>query len=102
MITISIGGMTVSAEKAGEGWLNQMIIDARKRGVPLCVQVNIDVPTAQLSLSTPGCGRTGGGVRPPTATESRIIEEWNRRGLNQPEIHPGELRAFLSDLGRLA
>ena len=101
MITISIGGMSVPVDKAGEGWINQMIVDARKRGVPVCVSVSIDEPGAQFSLSTPGCSRGGGGGRPPTPKESRIIDAWNRRGLNQPDIHPGDLRAFLGDLGRL-
>ncbi|MFN2397824.1 MAG: hypothetical protein ABR543_04160 [Gemmatimonadaceae bacterium] len=101
MITVSIAGMSVPFEKASEGWINQMIADARKRGVSLCIRVSINVPAARILLSTPGCGGGGGGSRPPNETEHRIFEAWNRRGLGQGTFTPGDLRAFLQDLGRL-
>lgn len=101
MITVSIGGMSVPIERASEGWINQMIVDARKRGALVCIQVGIDVPGAQFSLSTQGCRRGSSGGWQPNTVETRIIAAWNRRGLNEVDIHPGNLRAFLSDLGRL-
>ena len=101
MITISIGGMSVPLEKASEGWINQMIAEARKRAALVCIQVTIDEPGAQFSLSTPGCGRGGGSGWQPNALERRIIDAWNRRGLSQTGIHPGDLRAFLNELTRL-
>ena len=101
MITVSIAGMSVPVEKAGEGWINQMIAEGRKSGAPMCIRVSVNVPGAQVALSTPGCGSGGGGGRTPNDTERRIIEAWNRRGLGQGNIHSGELRAFLNELGRL-
>src|SRR5688500_1333039 len=101
MITVSIGGMSVPVEKAGEGWINQMIAEARKSGSSLCVQVSVNVPGAQVGPATPGCGGGGGGGRRPNDLERRIIEAWHRRGLGQANIHPGELRAFLNELARL-
>ena len=101
MISVSIGGMSVPVEKAGEGWINQMIVEARKNGASICIRVSVNVPGAQVGLSTPGCGGGGGGGRMPNDTERRIIEDWNRRGLGQGNIHPGELRAFLNELARL-
>lgn len=101
MITVSIGGISVPIEKAGEGWINQMIQDARKRGVPLCVQVRVQIPGVDIALSSPGCGNVGGGGRPPNETERKIFDAWNRRGLSEPEFHPGSVRAFLNDLARL-
>ena len=101
MITVTIGGMSVPLDKAGEGWVNQMIEDSRKRGVPLCVQVAVSLPGIQLALSTPGCGGSLGGSRQATPTEARIIDAWNRHGLGAGTFAPGDLRAFLNDLARL-
>lgn len=100
MITVSIGGMRVQVEKASDGWVNQMIADARKRGVALCVQVHVDVPGANVRLTTPGCSGSGGG-RQPNTTERRIIDAWNHRGLGSGQFTPGDLRAFLNELARL-
>ena len=94
--------MAVAVEKASDGWINQMIADARKRGVSLCVQVSVQAPGANVALATPGCGGGGGGGRMPNDVERRILDAWNKRGLGSGELHPGELRAFLNDLSRLA
>lgn len=101
MISIAIGGMSVPLEKASEGWINQMIADARKRGVPACVQVVINDPAAAMTLATPGCGGAGGGGRQPNVLELRILEAWRRRGLASGSFAPGELIAFLRELARL-
>lgn len=101
MINVSIGGMSVPIEKASEGWINQMLQEARKRGMPLCAQVNVQLPNANVALATPGCGGGVGGGRAPNSVEQRILDAWARRGLTQGLQHPGELRAFLSDLGRI-
>lgn len=102
MITVTINGMSVPAEKASEGWLNQMIAEAHRLGGSACILVSVQTDAARLGLSSPpGCGGGGGGGRAPNALEQRIMDAWNRRGLNQPRVHPGELRAFLQDLARL-
>jgi len=101
MITVTIGEMSVVPEKASEGWINQMFEDARKRGVPLCVQVSVNVPEAQVTLASQGCGGGGGGSRPPNDRERRIIDAWRRRGLSGDALRPGELRSFLNELARL-
>ncbi len=93
--------MTVPIEKASEGWINQMFEEARKKGIALCVQVNVQVPNANMALATPGCGLGGGGDRAPNSVEQQIFDAWSRRGLAQGSLHPGELRAFLNDLGRI-
>lgn len=101
MITVSIGGMGVPAERASDGWIRQMMEDAGKRGVPLCVTVRIQDPDANLTLTTPGCGGAGGGYHNPNATEQRIVDAWNRRGFGRGVFTPGDLRAFLNELARL-
>ena len=101
MISVAIAGMTVPIEKASEAWINQMFEEARRMGVALCVQVNVQVPSANVALATPGCGSGGGGGRAPNQTEQRILDAWGRRGLGQGSLHPGELRGFLNDLSRI-
>lgn len=101
MITIAIGGMSVPVEKASEGWINQMLAEARKQGVPACVQVMISDPAAAMTLATPGCGGGGGGGRRPNSLEQRILDAWQRRGLGSGRFAPGELIAFLRELARL-
>jgi hypothetical protein len=80
MISVSIGGMSVALDKAGEGWITQMLTEARKGGSTPCVRVTIDVSGAKVGLATPGRGG-GGGSRLPNDLERRILDAWNRRGL---------------------
>lgn len=101
MITVAIGGMSVPVDKASEGWINQMVEEARKRNLALCIRVSVQTPEANVSLATPGCGQGGGGGRAPNRKEQQIFEAWRRRGLEQGTVHPGDLRAFLADVGRI-
>lgn len=91
MITVIIGGMSVPADRANEGWVNQMIAEARRKGEMPCAQVSVNARDAQVALATPGCRGGGGGGRPPNETEKRIIDAWNRRGLGAGQFSPGEL-----------
>lgn len=100
MIMITIAGMSAPIEKASEGWINQMVAEARRTSQPLCVQVAVQVEGAHVTLSTPACGGGGGG-RAPNDRERRIIEEWHRRGMAAGQFSPGELQAFLRELARL-
>ncbi len=102
MITVTIGGMSFPVDKVSEGWVNQMIADAKKRGVPLCIQVSVQTDAARVNLATPGCGGVGGGGgRPPNPTEQRIIDAWMRKGLQQSQFTPGDFRSFLNELARI-
>jgi hypothetical protein len=101
MVTVTIGGMSVPATNAGEGWVNQMISETRKRHESVCVQVSVNEPGVQLMLATPACGSSGGGVRLPNERERRIIDAWARRRLNEASFSPGDVGAFINDLARL-
>jgi hypothetical protein len=48
VVSVSINGMSVPAESASQGWINQMIADANKRGAPLCIEVSVHVEGAQV------------------------------------------------------
>jgi hypothetical protein len=100
MITVSIGGMDLPLEKTNEGWINQMIAEARKHGNAPCVRVRVKVPGADIALATPGCS-SGGGGRAPNALEGKIRDAWQKRGLQTGQFSPGELRAFLNGLVHL-
>ena len=101
MITVTIGGMSVPANSAGEGWVNQMISEAKKRRESVCVQVSVNEPGVQLMLATPACGSSGGGGRLANDRERRIIDAWAHRRLNESSFNPGDVRAFINDLARL-
>ena len=101
MITVTIAGMAVDARKASEGWVNQMVAEARRQGTQVCVRVEIQQPPVHVLLATPGCSAGGGGGRAPNEAERRIIEAWNKRGLGSGEFSPGQLRAFLNDVEHL-
>ena len=101
MVTVTINGTTVPADRANEGWVNQMLADARSRGVAPCVQINVSEPTAQIFFATPGCPRGPAGTKQWTPTELRLIDVWTRRGLGSGQFSPGELRAFLNEVQRL-
>jgi hypothetical protein len=100
VITVTIAGMTVDGGTASDRWINQMIAEARKQGLPICVRVEIRDPAANVNLATPGCGARGGG-RPPNDLERRIVEAWTRRGLSSGDFSPGQLHAFLNETARL-
>lgn len=101
MINVTIGGMTFGLDRVSEGWVNQMIAESRRLNQPLCVRVEVREPGAQVVLSTPGCGASGGGGREANPTERRILEEWGRRGMQSGEFNPGQFQAFLRELARL-
>jgi hypothetical protein len=87
-------------DDAEEGWITQQIIGRRGAGERVCVTVGIHTSDVNAGLSTPGCA-FGGGSRQPNDDEARIIDLWDRRGLNDPNFAPGNLIAFLHQLARL-
>jgi hypothetical protein len=101
VIKVTIAGMSVEAGKASEGWVNQMLAEARKTGAALCVRIEVQQPPIQMVLATPGCGGGGAGGRQPNEQERRIFDAWNKRGLGSGSFSPGELRSFLNDLARI-
>ena len=101
MTSISIGGNTRTTDEATQSWVAQQMRDRRADGRPICVRVNVDELEARLALASGACARGGGGGRPPNALESAILDLWRRRGLADDEVNPGEVIAFLAQLGRL-
>jgi hypothetical protein len=103
MITVRIAGQERQwndPDDAEEGWITQQIGGRRAAGERVCVTVGIHTSYVNVGLSTPGCA-SGGGGRRPNDDEARIIDLWERRGLNDPNFAPGNIVAFLGQLARL-
>lgn len=101
MSTVKIGSSEQPLENADESWINNQINGRRRDGETVCVLVRLKEDPVDLILSTPNCGGGGGGSRLPNAQEERIIELWNKHGLNQREFQGGNLVAFLKQLRRI-
>lgn len=103
MLTVRIAGQERQwddPDDAEESWITQQITGQRAAGERVCVTVGIRTSYVHVGLSTPGCAFGGGGRRPKD-DEARIIDLWERRGLNDPNFAPGNLIAFLHQLARL-
>jgi len=102
MIKVQIGSSELPIEKADAHWISEQINRRRREGQQICVRVSILLaPEVNILLSTPNCPRGGGISRPLREKEQRMFDLWDKRGLNEPEIQPGSLIAFLSQLEKL-
>lgn len=72
-ITVRINGQ----ERHGvdEGWIGQTISTFQRAGKPLCVEVQVEQPTARVRLSMGNCGGATGGGRLSDAA-ARLGEAW--------------------------
>jgi len=81
-----------------ESWINQQINRRRADGLTVCVRVIVKERDLAMILSTPTCGASGGGGRPPRPREKKVLNLWNQRGLNDANFTGGNLIAFLKQL----
>jgi hypothetical protein len=98
MIRIRIEEAEMDFDSIDESWINQQINRRRANGVAVCVRVTIKEADLDMILSTPTCGASGGGGRPPRPREKRVFDLWNQRGLNGADFTGGNLVAFLKQL----
>lgn len=101
MIRIRIGGEEREFASADEQWINQQINRRRADSQPVCVRVTVHEGGLDMVLSTPTCGASGGGGRPPRPQEKEVFDLWNRRGLDDADFTGGNLVAFLKQLKQL-
>ena len=101
MIRIQIGDVERELASADEHWIIQQINRRRADGQKVCVRVTIHEGDLNMVLSTPTCGVSGGGGRPPRPREKEVFDLWNQRGLNDTDFTGGNLVAFLKQLKRL-
>jgi hypothetical protein len=101
MITIKIAEEERQLDAVDEQWINQQINRRRADGQTICVRVTVHEGGLDMVLSTPSCGTSGGGGRPPRPQEKEVLGLWNQRGLNDANFTGGNLVAFLKQLRRL-
>lgn len=99
MIKVKIGPVQKELEDVDPKWVHKMIRSLREAGPPVCVIVTIDEPPINFTLSTKECNRGGSPIANFNEKEQRIIELW-RKHLDEDEVGPGHLIAFLSQQGR--
>lgn len=99
-ITVHIGNSSLPLEEVDQRWITQQIIRRKHDGIDqICVKVSIDEPGINLNLTSKACGGGGGG-RSPNPNETELIELWKKRRLDELEINPGQLVAFINELKR--
>jgi hypothetical protein len=98
VITVKVGSDEVRLDQVTDGWIAQAVGRRRADGVPACVQVQINEPSAVVLLSTPCCGHRGGGSRPPNRKELQILEWWEHLRLDRDDCDPANLGVFLQRL----
>lgn len=98
-VTISINGQERRYAHLVEKWITDRLKEVEAEGGPVCVKVTVSGGEVDLIVTSGGCsGGGGGGGRRPNVLEAEIFERWNKRGLNELEIKPGPLIAFLHQL----
>ncbi|OGP92306.1 MAG: hypothetical protein A2156_15470 [Deltaproteobacteria bacterium RBG_16_48_10] len=98
MIRIRIGDVERELGSADENWINQQINRRQADGLSVCVRVIVKEGDLDMILSTPACGPSEGGSRPPRSSEKTVFNLWNQRGLSEPDFTGGNLIAFLKQL----
>lgn len=101
MILISVGNEQVAADEFTGGWLLEQLNRRERDGGNLCARVSIGEGDVDMAVSTPECGRSGGGGRAARPTERRIFDLWDQLGLNEAGWEPGKLIAFVKRVKNL-
>lgn len=98
MITLRIGNEERTNGNIEERWIAQQIRKRKEDGIPICVQAVIIKGTVNINLSSAACSDSGGGGgRQPNRKEQRLIDLWNKKGLNGQDINPGMVISFLKE-----
>jgi hypothetical protein len=101
MIRIRIEEAEMDLDRVDESWINQQINRRLADGLTVCVRVTIKEGDLDMVLSTPTCGASGGGGRPPRPREKKVFDLWNQRGIDDAKFTGGNLVAFLKELKRI-
>jgi hypothetical protein len=98
MIRVIIGDSERGIDKAQISWLREQILPRRNDGMPVCVKVLIKTDSLNIQLTTPGCSGGASGGRAPNSEERRILQLWERCGMDRDDFEIAELNAFLNDI----
>jgi len=106
MIRVSVGEAErqfSNFQSIDERWITQAIRKRKTDGRSPCVRVKINHGGLNVTLSSGACDSAGGGGgREPKRKEAHVFELWEKRGLNEQRVEPGELVAFLKQVRKQA
>ena len=81
-------------------WITEQINRLRHDGASVCAKVILnDHNGVNLSFATSGCSGLGGGGGRLNDAQQRIVDLWRKLHLNNEDFAPGNLVAFLKQLG---
>lgn len=98
-VRVIIGMSERENSDIGPDWISEQINRIRRDGAPVCIKVIVRDIDVDLSLATSGCSGLGGGCRRLTSAENRVVDLWRKKHLNDKDFAPGNLIAFLKQLG---
>lgn len=98
MITVYINDKTKQFDDPGfDRWVAEAIERRREDGAPLCVRVRLVLDNVDLTLSSYGCPAAFGS-RSANSKETKIIDLWTARGMQNADFTAGSLLGFLHEL----
>lgn len=98
--SVTIGDTTRDLGDVDNAWLAQQITGVRRTTGSVCVVIRLG-GEVDLTLAAGDCPRGRGGGRELTWDERRIVDEWTRLDLNDPDFAIGKLGQFFRFLERL-
>ena len=101
MVTVIIGNSERGIDGATMSWLSEQILRRRNDRTSVCVKVSIKTDGLNILLTTPGCSGGASGGRTPNTEENKILQLWERRGMDRDNFEIAELNAFLKDIRSL-
>ena len=102
MVKVYVGSEERDWKQVDQHWLCNQINGRRGAGEGVCVRIVIIEHDIDLTMRTLGCSvGLGGGGRPLTKPEAKIVDLWRKLHLDQPDFSCGNVHAFLVQLARL-
>lgn len=98
-IRVIIGMSERENSQIKPSWITEQINRIRRDGSPVCAKVIVKDTDIDLSFATSGCSGLAAGRRTLTAAENRVVDLWRKRHLSDSDFAPGNLVAFLKQLG---
>lgn len=95
MKRISIGGNDRDLDGASPSWISEHVQDLRSQGETVCVTIVIEAGPVNMRLATPGCGPGSGSGRAPNRQEKKLLDLWEKKGLNEDDFDVRELIDFV-------
>lgn len=100
MSYVQIGSEQRPLNEATEQWISEQLRRRRQGGGSTCIRVVLNTGALNLALATADCPSAAGVPRQLNPQEQEVVNLWGSRGLNDRDIAPGGLIAFLTQVQR--